>query len=710
MKILAVIKNLIVRAGGDFSGLGKETRRAQKNLNKFRDNVNSTMRSIRNIIITVGIGKLIKDSISAGMDAIESESLFEVSMGNMTSSARAWSEELQKTLGLNAYEIRKNVGVLYNMTTSMGLTRDAAYKLSTEMTELAYDMASFYNIDAEEAFTKLRAGITGETEPLKRLGILIDEATIKQVAYRNGIATVGKELTQQQKVQARYIAIIEQTANAQGDLARTIDSPTNQLRLLTTRLKLVQINIGMAFMPIAKVVLPILNQFAATLITVTNTIAQFMQALFGKDSQQQAQATATQASAVSDLGNAYKTAGKQAKGALAGFDEINSLADSSGSGSGADILGGSAELEAQGGLFGGLSEATMEVSAKVKEMTDKVKAAFGSMSAFIVKHKNIIIPALAGIAAGFTVFAVLTNWSKITAGFTLALKGLAAIVAGISLPFLLWAAAAALLVAGIVYLWQTNEGFRNAVIELGNQIKQLAIKFKEAAIQIYNEFIVPLWDYLKEKLGPVFAWMAQDMLKSLNFVLGIAIDVAKGLITSFGGIIDFVAGVFTGDWKRAWEGVKNIFKGVFDSLYTIVKVPLNLIIDAVNKVIKGLNKLEIKVPSWVSKITGLATGSTWGFSIPQIPRLAQGGITNGPMMAMIGDNPGGKEVVSPLDDLKDIIASAVSNAVISAMQFGGGSAQGDVILQLDGTTIARLLSPYNTKESSRIGKPMITAT
>ncbi|RKD22457.1 Phage-related protein [Caminicella sporogenes DSM 14501] len=328
------IEELRVLISAETSGLRRE-------INNVRRQMSGLSRSVRNstagitrafkmlkvAIIAIGIGKVIKDSIMSGMEAIESENLFEVSLGRMADSARKWSEELQKTLGLNGYEIRKNLGVLYNMTTSMGLTESSAYDLSTSLTKLAYDMASFYNLRPEEAFNKIRAGITGETEPLKALGILVDENTIKQVAYKNGIAAVGAELTQQQKVMARYLAIMEQTKNAQGDLARTIDSPANQLRILRTQLELLKINLGQAFMPIVQVVLPILTSLAKWLVTVTNLLKQFTHALFGISKTQTKQASTAVKAAKSQIqvGKAIEKAGEKAKGSIAGFDEINQL-------------------------------------------------------------------------------------------------------------------------------------------------------------------------------------------------------------------------------------------------------------------------------------------------------------------------------------------------------------------------------------------------
>lgn len=187
--------------------------------------------------------------IKFAMDAVESESLFEVSMGNMAGAARTWSEQLSQALGLNDYELRRNVGTFNVMFTAMGLGEQAAYDMSTGLTQLAYDMASFYNMKPEEAFDKLRAGITGETEPLKRLGILVDENTVKHYAMKNGIGEAGKELTQTQKVMARYGAIIEQTSKSQGDLARTLDSPANKLRVLTSRLQETATTLGIQLLP-----------------------------------------------------------------------------------------------------------------------------------------------------------------------------------------------------------------------------------------------------------------------------------------------------------------------------------------------------------------------------------------------------------------------------------------------------------------------------
>ncbi|WP_346914247.1 phage tail tape measure protein [Clostridium sp.] len=210
----------------------------------------------------VGIGTAVT---KMAMDAEESENLFEVAMGSMAGDARKWSEETSKALGLNAFNVRKNVATYNSMLTSMGLTSEESLKMSEGLTQLSYDMASFYNLKPEEAFEKLKSGISGEAEPLKALGILVNDNTIKTYAYSNGIAKQGEQLTEAQKVQARYGAILDATKNAQGDLARTMDSPTNKIRAMKEQAQQIGIQFGQILIPILEkliaVIKPLMDRF-----------------------------------------------------------------------------------------------------------------------------------------------------------------------------------------------------------------------------------------------------------------------------------------------------------------------------------------------------------------------------------------------------------------------------------------------------------------
>ena len=263
----------------------KQVKSNADQINKAMDSVSTTaeessasaISSFKKIaagIAALGLGRLIKESVSDAMDAVESDSLFETSFGKYTEKAVKWSDELSESLGLNAVALRKNAGILFTMTSSMGLSEKQAYSLSTSIVKLSEDMASFYNIDSEEAFTKLRSGLTGETEPLKALGILVDDNTIKQYAYSNGIAKTGAELTNQQKVLARYAAIMSQTSTAQGDLARTITSPANQLRLLQNEIQKAKLEMGIAFLPLVQTALPMLTEGVKAVVPYMTKLAR----------------------------------------------------------------------------------------------------------------------------------------------------------------------------------------------------------------------------------------------------------------------------------------------------------------------------------------------------------------------------------------------------------------------------------------------------
>ena len=314
----------------------------QKSATKSVGGVSTAFKKLKTGIVALGIGKVIKDSIQSGMDAIESDSLFNTVMGDNADAVKAWSNEVSNALGLNAVNMQKNIGVIYNMTNSMGVAGDNALKMSKGVSVLAEDMASFYNLDSTEAFNKLRAGLTGETEPLKALGILVDENTIKQYAYSEGIAQTGAELTNEQKVLARYVAILKQTGNAQGDLARTLNSPANQLRQLKQQVTNLGIAFSNFFMPIISAVLPYISAFTKAVRQALTSLSSFLGFSMNNSTSQETQKISENVGGLAgDYDKATKSA-KKLKGSLAGFDEMNTLQEKSSDSSGTSSGGGGA--------------------------------------------------------------------------------------------------------------------------------------------------------------------------------------------------------------------------------------------------------------------------------------------------------------------------------------------------------------------------------
>lgn len=183
-------------------------------------------------LAAVGFGAFVSASIDAASAAEETQNLFEVSFGEMAGAAEEWAQRTAAAIGVNDTTLKQFGGTLANITSSLGLTRDASFQMSTVLTELAFDLSSLQNVPFEQAFGALRSGIIGQTEPLTSLGINILDNNIKQTEFAQSILATGRQLTEQEKIIARFVSIIEQSETAQGDLIRTQDSWTNATRIL----------------------------------------------------------------------------------------------------------------------------------------------------------------------------------------------------------------------------------------------------------------------------------------------------------------------------------------------------------------------------------------------------------------------------------------------------------------------------------------------
>jgi uncharacterized protein YqgV (UPF0045/DUF77 family) len=279
------IGELLIRIRADATKLEQALKNSGTQVKSFSDKVTSIGKNLTSagmklsLAVTAPLVLIGKKAMDAAMDVVESENLFEVSMGNMAKAARDWSEEFAKSVGLNEYNVRRNVGIFNVMFDSMGIGEQKAYDMAKGLTELSYDMASFYNMDVEEAFTKLQAGITGEIEPLKRLGIVINETTVATYAYANGIAEQGEKLTEQEKIVARYGLIMDQTSKAQGDLARTLDSPANKMRIFKEQIGLAMIALGQGLIPIVLKVVDIIKPFVEKFTNASDETKKFITVL-----------------------------------------------------------------------------------------------------------------------------------------------------------------------------------------------------------------------------------------------------------------------------------------------------------------------------------------------------------------------------------------------------------------------------------------------
>lgn len=239
-----------ISIGGAVGTLRRFSRIARGILNKLRPQL--TMK----ILFIIALRRILRELrlasvaiIKLGSDSEEVANLFKVAMGRMIAPAEKFAQTLNKTLRASILETRKSLGEFNVLLRSLSLNPEQALAMSKSLTQLGLDLSSFFNISQSDAFTKIKAGIVGEVEPLRRLGVVLLQGRVKQLAYAEGIAAVGQELTEVQKIQARFLLLMRDTKAAQGDLARTSHQFANSSRQLKNRVIDLAAAIGRRILP-----------------------------------------------------------------------------------------------------------------------------------------------------------------------------------------------------------------------------------------------------------------------------------------------------------------------------------------------------------------------------------------------------------------------------------------------------------------------------
>ena len=209
---------------------------------------------------------------------VEARTLVEHSLKDQVENVRTWAANLSETLGLNRYAAEQQVAISYVMQSSMGASKEKALEMGKAITMLAADVASFYNLDPQRAMKMISSGLVGESEPLKQIGVILNEGVVRAHALEAGFIQLGETLTDQQKVQARWISLQKQTQFAMGDLARTINSPVNQLRMLKARFMEAAISIGRSMLPYLQSLVKVVPLLSKVLKAVSDRFAESTEA------------------------------------------------------------------------------------------------------------------------------------------------------------------------------------------------------------------------------------------------------------------------------------------------------------------------------------------------------------------------------------------------------------------------------------------------
>lgn len=811
-------------------------------------------------------------AIQTASDLEEVQNVVNVSFGSMANEVEAFAKTAIWSFGMSELTAKQTASTFMAMANGMGLAMKDGKNMSLQLTALAGDMASFYNVRQDVAQTALNSIFTGETESLKKFGVVMTEANLSAFALSRGITKSYSAMSQAEKVALRYHYVLKATANAQGDFVRTSGSWANQVRVLKEQFNQLLGILGKGLIQVLTPIVQVLNKLLSYLIAIGNAIAK----LFGGGKITSISGSMADASGsagdlnnnIGDASGSLEDANNNAKKlqkTIASFDELNVLnskdtsSSSSGTGgTGGGISGGleipdyTTQVEEGSLKLGKLGETLANLAQSfarlAKSLGDVLIPAFEAFyktalepaikaigdlinkmlqflggeldkwSDWLTKNKDQIVifatnlgriveplglivaeilrvawdalatalsligdavraigdaiinmdlkdlstilslllaivsikagvevskifrqmnndisgnlidklfyldsffngdegkilgfankfkaafakigAAIAPITSGaMTAFSATLNQIGASGGALTKLKAtLAGIGGGVKGLFTILKAnpvgaiitAIGLVITALIHLWNTNEGFRNWVMEFYNGcIKPVFEQISKTISKVWNEHLKPLWEKLKpgitsiwetiktvwdaiaNLIGGIIQFLSPIISAILELVSG-AVDTWGDMIGSFvdvlGGIIDFIAGVFTGDWERVWNGLKEIFTGIWDGMKAVAKGAVNVLIDIVNGIIKGLNKIHL--PNW--EILGSLAGK--GINIPLIPRLEKGGVLTSPTIAMMGEYAGAyhnPEIVTPQNILRETIDASNGNLVSAFYQ------------------------------------------
>lgn len=457
----------------------------RKSYLSLSNQMNGFMWNMAKLVSLKAIAEYLGNAVAKFNDFYEATDLFHNAMGNLSGEADTLISKMQGLLGVDPTKAMTYMATIQSLGTSFGLASDKAYVLSKNLTQLAYDEGSYWNKDVAETFTAMSSAISGEIEPIRRFGIDLSQARLQQELLALGFNKQVSSLSQADKAVLRYIAIMKQTANVQGNLAQTIQSPANQIKILKAQLDMLAKSVGSLLSPALKSILPPLIAAVQLIREFVEWVAKLMgvKVVF-TDFTKSADSVGGIGDAMDDTADSTKKAAKALKDYTMGFDELNIIdptQGSSGSGSGAsagNILG-DVDLSGYDMFKNYVGNAVDEIKEKLRKLA----------------------PIVAAIGAGFAAWTIgnaLLTALKDTHDWA---YKLGKIVGGLNPELLLVAGTVALIVGRFVQLYQNSENFRQGLARIKDLIYLAGLGFTQG----WN---ISLTD---GKLGESIKWLKEAL-------------------------------------------------------------------------------------------------------------------------------------------------------------------------------------------------------
>lgn len=823
-------KNILKKG---FSDASKESEIAGKNIEKNIGNGidRATKKTGGLKQALMGIGKAIILAFSAkavvdfGKESFKLANTFESSMqqisrmmGESTETFADWMKTQATAFNMSRRQAAQYGAVFANLISAFEADSEKIMSDTTQLLQASSIIASATGRTMDDVMERIRSGLLGNTEAIEDLGIYANVSMIESTnafkKFANGKS--WQQLDYQTQQQIRLMSILEQTTARYGTtLMSNTATSVSQLSAQWDNLKT---SVGQAIQPIARMVIPILSQLIIWLDRAAQSVAAFLNALFGKSNdKQKSTGIANVAEDANNAASAIKDTSKDAKkleNNLAGFDKLDVLSKPDGSGG---TSGSSTGTKVPSNVGGGVAQEFEDapiwvekfkkslqslvgyVSSKVapafngaiRKITPEIDQLKGTISTLFSGIKGLSVPFQQWLTNDFVGFlssfvssagtilwglfdsfnlvfsdivsiAVLPTLGTFTTTVLPTLTQFASqLVSTFASAFELlklefdtfWSSVIAPAMELVVHIWQdlweivsdlwstygkpifdkiklAIEGIKKTFLNVWNnflnpifttlfdtlrklwdehlkplvtKIGTFAAKWIQAALDIYNQFILPLVNWFTKTLGPPISRAINMVIESIGMVLGSISDAVGGIFDALGGLMDFISGVFTGNWSKAWEGIKSIFSGVFNALYNIAKIPINgiikfinMLISGINVLISGLNKLSFDIPDNIPFVGGLKLGFNIP-NIPSIPYLARGAVIppNREFLAVLGDQRNGRNLEVPESLLRQIYREESGTQDIT-ITFAGDLAQ-----------LVRILKPQIEKETKRTGTRLV---
>lgn len=508
----------------------------------------ATIKTTAFIAVMKKVAGVLGNAVTQSNAYVENLNLFRVSMGEATKQATEFVQEFSNALGIDPSNVMRYMGMFNTLAEGFGLSSESAYIMSKNLTQLSYDMSSFLNIPIDQAMQKIKSGFSGEIEPMRAIGIALDQATLQQTAYTLGIDKKISTMTRAQKTELLYYQMMTRTNKMQGDMARTLIAPANALRILKEQFTLLARAIGNMVLPVIMQVLPYVSLLTQALTALANRIANF----FGFELPDIDYSSLDGISAgIEDIGDGATATGKKLDKMLNKFDELNVIdfGKESGAGAGDDLLNGGSlgiPLYDYDALENIVETTTEKIKKKLEGFFKKFEGIFKAISKIVNKFKPLfkgLGNALLVVLGGGMIKKIATFISKIK-GFS----SLSKIIQAFSIA--------------------SSVAFEKAS-KFGLSLKGI------------STFATNLWGNLRHLIS---------QLSPFTKALGTLASVAGIFTTTYSAIKDFNAG--TAELGTTILNVGVAVAGFGTALSLLVGGPLGIAITAITALVAGCEAYE----------------------------------------------------------------------------------------------------------------------